>query len=348
MKCLVAAPFIPIASKLHSHRGAQGVIYADQLARAGKDVTANMPGPRYVDDFNAFDELYVYHGNDWANKINLFGGLKAFPYTYNFINFTKFKKKVYSLVVDFPNLAEMLEARVKNSIAEGKEVEELWKEADWDNLRRMHAEATTINPNDLVKYDKISIGDSHAICMYRPGWSNISIPYRTLYGALKLGLHTFVPDGKYTEIEFYFGNIDVRHHLCRQEHPEAAARAVAREYIKQAREISDKYGARVQLYELLPIENESRPIPKSGWYKDTPFYGSWKDRVRVRAAFIDELAKTDLLYRWTDGFLNEAGELDFKYMEKPQSVHLSREYYPHWQGLEWNHIKKSNSLEAFL
>lgn len=348
MKCLVAAPFIPIASKLHSHRAAQGVIYADQLAHAGKDVAVNMPGEHYHADFNQFDELYVYHGNDWGGSVNLFGGLKAFPYTYNFINFTKFKGRVRSLVIDFPDYAGMLEERVKTSIETGKEVDPLWKEADWDNLRRMHAEADVVVPNDLKKHDKISIGDSHAICMYRPGWSNISIPFRTLYGALKLGLHTFVPAGKYKQVEFYFGNIDIRHHLCRQADPSEAARDLARDYVKQAREVADKYKAEVKLYEALPIENESRSIPKTGWYKNTPFYGSWSDRVRVRAAFVDELSKSGALYRWTDSLMNEAGELDFKYMEKPQSVHLSRQYYPHWQGLEWNNIKKNNSLEAFL
>ena len=30
---------------------------------------------------------------------------------------------------------------------------------------------------------------------------------------------------------------------------------------------------------------------------------------------------------WPKGMQNEEGLLDFKYMEKPKSVHLSREYY---------------------
>jgi len=34
-------------------------------------------------------------------------------------------------------------------------------------------------------------------------------------------------------------------------------------------------------------------------------------------------------------------------MEKPKSVHLSRKYYPYWQGLEYNGIKKTN-LEDFF
>lgn len=357
MKALVAAPFIPIASRLHSHRAAQGVIYADQLSQAGKNITVNMPGNGYHSDFNEFDELYVYHGNDWGGSVNLFGGLKGFPYTYNFINFTKFKGKVYSLVIDFPDYAGMLEDRVKNSIAERKDINPLWADADWDNLRRMRREAITVDPNKLEHYDKISIGDSHAICMYRPGWSNISIPFRTLHGALERRLIEHIPAGGYKEIEFYFGNIDIRHHLCRQlPDPDLAARSLASRYVAQANEVAEYFNAQIKLYEPLPIENESRSIPKTGWYKGTPFFGSWKDRVRVRASFIDELNKQQndrvSLFRWTDHMLNDKGELDFRFMEKPQSVHLSREHYPHWQGLEWNNVKPkgytSNSLESFL
>ena len=41
MSAVLTAPFIPIAKNLSSHRAAQGVIYADQLKRAGKDVYVN-------------------------------------------------------------------------------------------------------------------------------------------------------------------------------------------------------------------------------------------------------------------------------------------------------------------
>mgnify|MGYP001984252884 CR=1 FL=1 len=40
------------------------------------------------------------------------------------------------------------------------------------------------------------------------------------------------------------------------------------------------------------------------------------------------------------------GELDFEYMEKPKSIHLSREFYPYWNGIE--KIEDKNSLEAFF
>ena len=40
------------------------------------------------------------------------------------------------------------------------------------------------------------------------------------------------------------------------------------------------------------------------------------------------------IIRWTKYLYNDEGKLDFKYMEKPQSIHLSREFYPYWNGIE--------------
>ena len=34
--------------------------------------------------------------------------------------------------------------------------------------------------------------------------------------------------------------------------------------------------------------------------------------------------------------------IDFKYMEKPKSIHLSREFYPYWNGI------KQAGLEEFF
>ena len=68
MKALLASPFSAISSNLASHRAAQAVIYADQINRSGVDITVNMGGGNYITDFNKFDVLYVYHGNDWGGK----------------------------------------------------------------------------------------------------------------------------------------------------------------------------------------------------------------------------------------------------------------------------------------
>lgn len=356
MTALVATPFITIAKQMSSHRAAQGVIYADQIARSGKDVYVNMTLDRYKEDFNEFDELYVYHGNDWSGNVNLFGGLKAFPYVDNFVNFSKFKGKVYSLMIPHPDYHADLQYKMKLLTDKGKadQIHQMWHQVDWDNLKRMQDTAEVVNPNELVLYDKAAMGDSHAICMYRPGWMVNSVPFKTLHGALAIGFTKFFPTDKvkFTQLEYYFGNIDIRHHLARMPDPEKATRELVQSYYFECKALVDTLGCEIKIWEPLPIENPSRRIPKTGWYKGQPFHGSWEERNRIREIFIDEAIKMQChgvsLYRWTDRLKNAKGELDFEFMEKPQSVHLSRASYPHWQGWEYSGIQKKNDLEDFF
>ena len=98
-----------------------------------------------------------------------------------------------------------------------------------------------------------------------------------------------------------------------------------------------------RIYELLPIENETRKIPKSGFYNKQPFHGTWEERNNARKLFNEIIHDSGLGIKWTNYLLNKKGELDFDYMEKPQSIHLSREYYPYWTG-----IKETNTLEEFF
>ena len=46
MRSVIAAPFIPISFQTHSHRAAQGVIYADILKQSGHcdDIDINIKG----------------------------------------------------------------------------------------------------------------------------------------------------------------------------------------------------------------------------------------------------------------------------------------------------------------
>jgi hypothetical protein len=263
----------------------------------------------------------------------------------NLIRFSKIDKtkKVYSLWIDHPKYSEMLEPRLNG------EIHPDWHKVDWENLKYIENNAITVREIETV--NRAVAGDSHAICMYRPGWFVNSVPFKTLHGALKEGLQTFIQP--HHEIaEFYFGNIDVRHHLCRQTDPEAATRDLANRYYTQ---LSQLDLAKVYAYELLPIENESRVLPKTGYYKGTPFYGSWEDRNKCRLIFKDEMRKLCAqgsvnFIEWVDPLLNDRGELDFECMEKPKSVHLSRNSYPHWQGRKWSGLSENKpaTLEDFF
>lgn len=332
-RILITTPLAPISSRISSHRAAQAVIYADQISSSHGDwdVTVNFGG--IVEDYNDYDILAVYHGNDWGGTVNMFGGVKSFGNIDQLVRLSKFKGEVWSLDINFPEYSKMIKPRVDKD----PDAHPDWKQIDWDRLNTIENLAITKNPNNFVPGGNIAVGDSHGICMYRPGWKISSTPYKTLYGALEMGLSSFIPKGEFTVAEFYFGNIDIRHHLCRQSDPAEATRDLVKRYVEDVKKL-DFQSAKI--WEPLPIENESRKLPKTGYYKGTPFYGTWTQRNEIRKIFIAELEKHSAerisVFKWTDHLLNAAGELDFEHMEKPQSVHLSRAAYPHWQGYGWH------------
>jgi len=345
MKTLITSPFTPVSSNIHSHRAAQAAIYAEQISvENGGLVHLDRTGDIH-DDINSFDSIYVYHGNDWFGSLNLFGGMKNYGNIDNLIRFSKIDKtkKVYSLWIDHPKYSEMLEPRLNG------EIHPDWHKVDWENLKYIENNAITVREIEIV--NRVVAGDSHAICMYRPGWFVNSVPFKTLHGALKEGLQTFIRP--HHEIaEFYFGNIDVRHHLMRQSNPEEATRDLVKRYYEQLHNLDL---AKVSVYELLPIENESRALPKTGYYKGTPFYGDWASRETLRLIFKDEMKKQCAqgsvnFIEWVDYLKNDKGELDFECMEKPKSVHLSRNSYPYWQGRKWSGLSENKpaTLEDFF
>jgi hypothetical protein len=335
MKVMLTCPTRPIVDSGGSHRSAMGEIYADMIRQSGEDIIINYSGK--IEDHNKYEKVYVYHGNDWSGTLNLFGGVKSCPIAFNMRNFSKFTGEVRSLGIEFPNYSHMLTKRM--SLAPF--IQQEFLDVDLENLSQMN------NNSETIKYpyptDKLIIGDSHAICMYREGWIVESIPFKTLYGVLEIGLSNLHSVEGISEIEFYFGNIDIRHHLCRQDYPLVACFELVDRYVEQLTEFSNK---KISVYEPLLIENESRKLPKSGYYKGQPFYGSWSERNDMREMFVgrlkDKLPSWIELKEWTKALRNTKGELDFKYMEDRGSVHLARHSYPYWTG------QQVTSLESFF
>jgi hypothetical protein len=228
----------------------------------------------------------------------------------------------------------MIQERIDKAKEKGNEIQPEWLEVDIDNLKRMYETAETIKYPLIT--NKLVIGDSHSICMYRPGWTVNSVPFKTLNGALNDGLGVYFKDfDRIIELECYFGNIDIRHHLCR----------IEGNHLQNTRDLADRYITavealpieKVSIYELLPIEDISRKLPKSGYYKDKPYWGTWEERNECRLIFREQLEKKatrNKIIRWVDPLMNRHGQLDFDKMEKPQSIHLSRAAYPHWTGEE--------------
>jgi hypothetical protein len=88
------------------------------------------------------------------------------------------------------------------------------------------------------------------------------------------------------------------------------------------------YSTNVTLTSLLPIENESRKLPKTGYFRGKPFSGSWAERSAAVEIFNNILESTNFqVYKHPKAFYNEKNELTFDVMERPQSVHISPMHY---------------------
>ena len=330
---IITSPLNSITNRMASHRSAQAIIYADMLKKYSPVIDFGNSEP----NFNNYAVMAVYHGNDFGGGLNIFGGLKNEEVASQLVKFSEFTGKVISLGIDFPDYKQLIKSRLDKS----KDYPDIWNKINFDNLDRMRIESKLfVNPKDSIKS---AVGDSHAISLYRSGWKLNSVPFKTLNGALNDGLEKYIPDNT-EEVEFLFGAIDIRHHLCRiSEDYETNAKELALRYIDAVSKLPIN---KKTIYTPLPLENESRKIPTTGCYKGKPFWGSWENRNAARNKFIETLKEysgdISVIDPWSY-LLNSKGELDMAYMEKPRSVHLSREFYPFWTGEEFN--KKNNKPE---
>ena len=178
MKAVIAAPFIPMSFQVASHRAAQGLIYADLLKHYHcDDISVSLSRPSVqgegakeankTEDFNQYDRLYIYHGNDRkadSKDLNFFGGTRNFPHAYNIRNISRFKGEVYSLEYDMPDYATMLEGKFAGHERKDGTLDTMvpeFREVDIENLRAMQERAITIKPQHPT-WDGLVIGDSHA------------------------------------------------------------------------------------------------------------------------------------------------------------------------------------------
>ena len=217
-----------------------------------------------------------------------------------------------------------------------------------------------------IKSNSLTLGDSHAISAWLVGSKCSRNDGLTLNGALNRGFSTYIEEMDMENINtlrLYFGNIDIRHHLARL-HPDReealeATRDLATRYVYEVLKIKNDYRINnVEIVEALPIEHECRRLPKTGFYKDQPFWGSAKLRMDIRDQFNTTLKINEVKHRafklisWPEEYMYsqqiqiskdklsgifkthpennvtfEPGMLRFDVMEKPHSVHIAPTYY---------------------
>lgn len=342
-KLLLTSPINSITNRISSHRSAQAVIYANMIENT-LDKVVDIDYGNKIEDYSQYDIMAVYHGNDFSGGLNIFGGLANIETAKQIAKFSNFPGQVVSIGIDFPAYGDMIQDRITAARAKNKPVPQQWLDINFANLAKWASQNPMLSTWKIISdTPKLIVGDSHATSLYRPGWMLNSVPFKTLNGVLLDGLEKYTEVGGFShieEIEFYFGNIDIRHHLCRiSDNHEKNTRELVLRYIEAVNKIDV---AKKSIYIPLPIENESRKLPKSGYYKGKPFYGTWAERNNVRNIFIQTLKENSAginVVDWTSHLMNDIGELDFRCMEKPQSVHLSREFYPYWQGKTENSDK---------
>lgn len=306
-----------ISKQISSHKAGWPTMIVNQLKHAGylNSKIIHEVG----EDWSNYDVILIDHGMEFKGVFNIFGG--ANDDLYNQLCRIFRETRMYSLHVDMPDIGELVKVRLKTGTEKFKTLE--------NQIPRIKEICSKIPRVDFIeKTDKMIFGDSHCFSVYRPGYMVLRLDGATLYGTLNKGLSNFIfPWIK--ELIIYMGNIDVRHHLMRQQDPTQSVDQIILDYEDQLKGLGL---LRITVVQVLPVENESRKIPKTGWYKKMPFFGSQKERAALSSYInwkIEQMCQRNdwNIYKVPENFFNDSGELTFDVMEKPQSVHISREFH---------------------
>ena len=232
------------------------------------------------------------------------------------IQLESYPGKLLCIQHEMPDLVDMVSKRLKNAstsaFAKIIDLEELQKAVD-----------RTEKFDRVEKTTKLCFGDSHSFSMYQAGYMTSRNDGLTLFSILRDGVKEKILEksgintDELTHLTFYAGNM------------EKATKVMV---IYLADQLSKLNIPNIEISHAIPIENESRKLPKTGYYKDTPFYGSWQERTELVKIFNETVDSVCEQYgwkalSWPENILNDKKELSFDAMEKPQSVHLSREFY---------------------
>jgi hypothetical protein len=320
MKIGLDMPGGKIPQSKYSHNAGMALVLRHQLEfELGQKVDI-LSGEPWSD----YDVIYLYHGMTFKGSLNLFGGATE--------ENAKFYERLLtpnirfvSLDIPMPDYGELCSSR--------KTCDDYWATIDWNKIsevcKNIHYE------HHACRSTKLILGDSHSISAYLPGYMVIRKDGRTLKGALRKTLSkeivgNGIPVSILTHLTLYFGNIDIRHHLCRESDPKEAINILITEYEKQILELGIP---NIEIIAPLPIELETRKLPKTGYFDGTPFYGSREERDEVRQYFSLQLTQMCLRNNWLFSLINdvlyEVSVIEYmnEYMERPKSIHISPLYY---------------------
>jgi len=269
--------------------------------------------------------LYIEHGVNFGGTLNLFGG--ATKEIYDRINRVAAHPNVISLDFDMPAWGEQLKKRI-GAPTTYTGITEQW----CDVLTKRLSSVQSLKQEDLLgvssKLDGISVGDSHTPAFSRATDIVLRENGKTLYGTLKRGLITEFRGLKpFGNITFCYGSIDVRHHLLR--HQNFNLDDMLDEYVRQAVMIRKEHDCDISFTTPVPVEYEARRLPKTGYYKGTPFFGTRQQRLDLTYQIIEGLnkRKVNVVMPPEDWYKMDGEKYATTYMENSSSVHISPQYY---------------------
>ena len=308
-----------ITQSKDSHKGAWPRIIKDMLLHDGY---SNVHILNKTSKWDEYDAIIIDLGMEFKGTFNLFGGAND-EIAIRLEQYYNYKGLLFCYDKEFPSINEFIKSRY-NSASNGFKA---LIDFDFDCKK-------VENIDHIYTSDKLILGDSHCISQYQPGWNINRNDGQTLYGFLKNDIFNYIHfPSNIDHLLLYFGNIDIRHHLCRQDNPLSSTIRLASDYIDFAYKLKNEYSIdKITLMQLLPIEDESRKVPKSGWHKGTPFYGSIEKRQQLVEIFNNKITKLSNninieIREHPESYKNDKGELDFEVMERPQSIHISPKYY---------------------
>ena len=289
-------------------------------------------------DTDFVDRWYVAHPMEFTGQgYNLFGGWNK-EVRDRVARLLTFRGELVSLERSMPNLRQLLEPRAEKTDLN-------FTQNDWAKIERECNDARAINPLHGDFRETFVFGDSHAMAVWRKDAGISRNDGMTLHGALVHGLSKLIPPCGTLVLQL--GNIDIRHHIGRYGDVFAHVRDMIDWLCAQlSAMMASGHISRYRVVMPYPIEHEERRIPKTGWYKGTPFYLDRDKRVEVvdfwlyySRNYFDGRTRI----AWPTAWYNmDPAEYARTRMEKPGSVHLS----PEWHVWDYDRDRYNSKLMA--
>lgn len=317
-----------ITTREGSHKGGWAKLLKCQLHNTGFHDVNILDNQNKLSDYS----IIVFDlGAEYSGALNMFGGLDE--KVFKRLNEIKdFKGSIFSWRHSLPDLSILSGRRTNASSCQAfKDSPETFLQEVNDVLRECKVF------QHVYQTGKILIGDSHTPSVWTPEFMIERRDGRTLKGMIERRTIHNIVDVNFRHlgvdidtVHVHCGSIDIRHHVHREPNADLYVVDLATKLIQSMMDVSD---AKLIATHTMGIEDESRDLPKTGYFKGTPFMGSWAERNRSREIFnavIDELPKMDQnteVIKFPQYFFDESGKLKFEVMEKPGSVHLSPQHY---------------------